>query len=46
VRVYVRNGIVYLRGTVLDDDDISIVDEFIRDVDNVKGVRNELEVAE
>jgi hypothetical protein len=46
VRVYVRNGIVYLRGTVLDDDDISIVDEFIRDVDNVRGVRNELEVAE
>ncbi|MCC6457750.1 MAG: BON domain-containing protein [Caldilineaceae bacterium] len=46
IRVYVRNGIVYLRGTVLDDDDISIVDEFIRDTKNVRGVRNELEVAE
>lgn len=46
VRVYVRNGIVYLRGTVSDDEDISIVDEFVRDVDNVRGVRNELEVAE
>jgi osmotically-inducible protein OsmY len=46
VRVYVRNGIVYLRGTVLDEDDITIVDEFVRDIDAVKDIRNELEVAE
>jgi BON domain len=46
VRVYVRNGIVYLRGTVPGDDDLSIIDEFIRDVDHVRGVRNELEVAD
>ena len=44
VRVYVRNGIVYLRGTVDDDDDITIVDEFIRDIDAVRDVVNELEV--
>lgn len=46
VRLYVRNGIVYLRGTVTDEDDISIVDEFVRDNDGVRDVRNELEVAD
>jgi hypothetical protein len=46
VRIYVRNGIVFLRGTVLDDDDIAIVDEFVRDNDDVRDVRNELEVAD
>lgn len=46
VRIYVRNGIVYLRGTVIDEDDISIVDEFVRDKDAVRDVRNELEVAD
>jgi hypothetical protein len=45
VRVYVRNGIAYLRGTVLDEDDIAIVDEFVRDLDTVDEIRNELEVA-
>jgi hypothetical protein len=44
VRVYVRNGIAYLRGTVLDEDDIAIVDEFVRDLDVVDEIRNELEV--
>jgi osmotically-inducible protein OsmY len=46
VRIYVRNGIVYLRGTVLDEDDITIVDEFVRDNDDVRDVHNELEVAD
>jgi hypothetical protein len=46
VRIYVRNGIVFLRGTVLDEDDITIVDEFVRDNDAVRDVRNELEVAD
>jgi hypothetical protein len=45
VRIYVRNGIVYLRGTVQDEDDITIVDEFVRDNDAVIDVRNELEAA-
>jgi hypothetical protein len=46
VRIYVRNGIAYLRGTVLDEDDITIVDEFVRDMEMVDDVRNEIEVAE
>jgi len=44
VRVYVRNGIAYLRGSVLDDDDSARVEEFIRDLDVVEDIRNELEV--
>jgi osmotically-inducible protein OsmY len=46
VRVYVRNGNAYLRGTVEFEDDIAIVDEFIRDMDVVDEVYNELEVAD
>jgi hypothetical protein len=46
VRVYVRNGIAYLRGRVLDEDDIAIVDEFIRDLEVVDDVRNDLVVAD
>jgi osmotically-inducible protein OsmY len=46
VRIYVRNSIVFLRGTVSDEDDITIVDEFVRDNDAVRDVRNELEVAD
>lgn len=46
VRAYVRNGIVYLRGTVVSEDDITIVDEMMRDIDAVIDVNNELEVAE
>lgn len=46
VRVYVRNGIAYLRGTVVSEDDITIVDEMVRDIDAVVDVNNELEVAE
>jgi hypothetical protein len=45
VRVYVRDGIAYVRGTVLDEDDIAIVDEFIRDMDVVDDVQTDLEVA-
>jgi len=44
VRVYVRNSIAYLRGTVVDEEDISLVDEFVRDLDVVDDVQNELEV--
>lgn len=46
VRVYVRDGVAYLRGTVLDADDITIVETFVRDLDIVDEVRNELEVAD
>lgn len=46
VRVYVRDGVAYLRGTVLDEDDISIVEEFVRDLDLVEEIENELEVAD
>jgi len=44
VRIYVRDGIAYLRGTVDDDEDSDIVEEFIRDLDVVEDVQNELEV--
>lgn len=44
VRIYVRNGVAYLRGTVDDDEDSDIVEEFIRDLDVVDDVQNELEV--
>jgi hypothetical protein len=46
VRIYVRDGIAYLRGTVVDEDDLSLVEEFIRDLDAVDDIRNELEVAD
>jgi osmotically-inducible protein OsmY len=46
VRVYVRNGIAYLRGTVIDEDNISLVEEFVRDLDAVDDIRNELETAD
>lgn len=44
VRVYVRNGIVYLRGTVETDEDIAIVDELVRDIEGVVDVDNALDV--
>ena len=43
VRVYVRDGIAYVRGTVMDDDDMALVDNMIRDLDVVDDVRIELE---
>jgi len=42
VRVYVREGIAYIRGTVDDDEDIAIVEDFIRDLDVVDEIQNEL----
>jgi hypothetical protein len=44
VRVYVRNGIVYLRGTVDTDEDADIVEDLVLDIDGVMDVENELEV--
>lgn len=44
VRVYVRDGVAYLRGTVFDDDDLALVEDFITDLDVVDEIRNELEV--
>jgi hypothetical protein len=44
VRTYVRNGVAYLRGTVFDDDELSLVEEFVRDLDLVDELHNELEV--
>jgi hypothetical protein len=46
VRIYVRDGVAYLRGTVFDDDELSLVEEFVRDLDLVDEVHNELEVEE
>lgn len=46
VRVYVRDGVAYLRGTVDDDDDLALVEDFITDLDVVEEIRNELEVAD
>lgn len=45
IRILVRNGIVRLRGTVFSDEDLTIVDEQVRDLAGVVDVRNELEVA-
>jgi hypothetical protein len=42
VRIYVRDGIAYLRGTVMDDDDIALVEGFIRDLDMVDEIQNGL----
>lgn len=46
VRVHVREGIAYLRGTVDDDEDIALVEDFIRDLDVVDDIENELETAD
>lgn len=46
IEVTVRRGIVRLRGTVISDDDIAIVEYLVRELDGVVDVRNELEVAE
>jgi len=43
VRVYVREGIAYIRGTVDDEEDIAVVEDFIRDLDVVDDIQNELE---
>lgn len=46
VKVAVRNGVVFLAGTVFSQDDIGIVQYFVRDLDGVRDVRNNLQVAE
>lgn len=46
VRIYVREGIAFLRGTVDDEEDIAIVEDFIRDLDVVDDIQNELETAD
>lgn len=45
IRVFVRDGVVGLSGTVFSADDLGIVEEQIRDLDGVVEVINELEVA-
>jgi hypothetical protein len=44
VRIYVRDSVAYLRGTVFEDDEIGLVEEFVRDLDLVDELHNELEV--
>ena len=46
VRVYVRNGIAHLRGTVETDQDSETVEDLVLDIDGVLDVENELEVEE
>jgi len=46
VRVDVLNGIAYLRGKVLDEADIDIVEEFVRDLEAVDQIRNEIVVVD
>jgi hypothetical protein len=43
IRIHVREGIAYLRGTVDDEEDIALVEDFIRDLDVVDDIENELE---
>jgi len=45
LRVYVRDGVAYLRGTVDDDQDLSLVEDFISDLDVVVEIQNDLEVS-
>jgi osmotically-inducible protein OsmY len=46
IEVLVSRGIVLLRGSVPSEQDISIVDDIVSDLDGVREVRNELRVAE
>lgn len=46
IEAVVSRGIVLLRGIVPDEQDISIVDDIVSDLDGVREVRNELRVAE
>jgi hypothetical protein len=43
VRVYVRDGVAYVRGSVFDDDDIAAVDALIRALDIVDEIQIELD---
>jgi hypothetical protein len=42
IRVSVRDGVVFIQGTVQSDDDIAIVDDIVNDLDGVIEVRNYL----
>jgi hypothetical protein len=44
VEVSVSRGVVLLRGTVEDEDDIEVVEDIVRDLDGVWDVQNELRV--
>ena len=46
IRLAVRNGIVFLAGSVTTRADIAIVDEMVRDMEDIVDVRNQLEVAD
>lgn len=46
INVRVRDGVVYLTGTVFSNDDIEIVEEIVSDMESVVDVRNHLQVAE
>lgn len=46
VHVRVRDGIVYLTGTVFSNDDLAIVEEIVGDMESVVDVRNHLQVAD
>jgi hypothetical protein len=43
VRVYVRDGVAYVRGSVFDDDDIAAIDALIRALDIVDEIQIELD---
>lgn len=44
LEIHVNNGIVYLYGTVISDDDIDRVEAMIRDLDGIQDVENFLEI--
>ncbi len=45
VEVMVRNGMAYLSGTVVSEDDIAIVQYLVRDLEGVRDVHNDLRIA-
>jgi len=46
IEVLVSRGIVVLRGSVQDEQDLAIVDDIVSDLEGIRAVRNELRVAE
>ena len=46
IAVTVREGVAYLEGTVVSDDDIAIVDYLVRGLTGIRDVRNDLQVAD
>ncbi len=46
IDISVENGVVWLRGTVPSQQDIAIVDYMVRDLEGVKSVRNDLQIAD